>query len=121
MWRGGVGNTVEGRRERQKIWSKSTLGFGGLQPLEIAQNRQSFVWKTLEKNTLDLEKLGEMQGGPPLFRRLRCVSSATAEIVGHETTRPWLRTHRRFISWRAGLLRLRLAMTDGGTDTPRTV
>jgi hypothetical protein len=68
-----VGNTVEGRRERQKIWSPNTLGFGGLQPLEIAQNRQNFVWKSLEQNTLDLEKLGEIQGGPPLFR-LRCVS-----------------------------------------------
>jgi hypothetical protein len=52
----------------------STLGFGGLQPLEIPQNRQSFVWKSLEQNTPDLEKLGEMQGGPPLFRHLRRLS-----------------------------------------------
>src|ERR1700689_905211 len=70
MWRGGVGNTVEGRRERQKIWSTSTLGFGGLQAVEIPQNHQSFVWKSLEQNTLDLEKFGKMQGAPPLFRHL---------------------------------------------------
>src|SRR5580704_7189207 len=57
-----------------------------------------------------LEKLGEMQGGPPLFRHLRG-SSASAAIVEYETTQPSLRTHRRVISWRAGLLRLRLAMT----------
>jgi hypothetical protein len=48
----------------------NTLGFGGLQHVEIPQNRQSFVWKSLEQNTLDLEKLGETQGGPPLFRHL---------------------------------------------------
>jgi hypothetical protein len=32
-----------------------------LQPLEIPQNGQSFVWKSFEKNTLDLERLGEKQ------------------------------------------------------------
>jgi hypothetical protein len=71
MRRGGVWNAVEGRRGRQKIWRNNTLGFGGLQHVEIPQNRQSFVWKSLEQNTLDLEKLGETQGGPPLFRHLR--------------------------------------------------
>jgi hypothetical protein len=112
MRRGGVWNAVEGRRERQKVWRNRTFGFGGLQPLEIPQNHQSFVWKGLEKNTLDLEKLGEMQGGPPLFRHLG---------KRRDCGRPSLRTRRRFISWRAGLLRLRLAMTDGGTGKPLTV
>ncbi len=70
MRRGGVWNTAEERRKSTKIWRNITWGFGGLQLLEIPQNRQSFVWKSLEKNTPDLEKLGEMQGGPPLFRHL---------------------------------------------------
>jgi hypothetical protein len=40
---------------------------GGLQPLEIPQNHQSFLWKSLDENMLDLEKLGELQSRPPLF------------------------------------------------------
>jgi hypothetical protein len=68
MRRGGVWNTAEGRREPQKVWRKIKGGFEGLQPLEIPQNRQSFLWKSLDKNMLDLEKLGKMQSTPPLFR-----------------------------------------------------
>src|SRR5271163_2771728 len=60
---GGVWNTAEGRRERQKNLEKHHLGSGGLQPLDIPQNRQSFVWKSLDKNSPDLEKLGQMRGG----------------------------------------------------------
>jgi hypothetical protein len=40
-----------------------------LQRLEMAQNRQRNVWKNLEKNRLDLERLGEKAcrlGAPPL-------------------------------------------------------
>src|ERR1700722_15557325 len=67
MRRGGVRNTVEGRRERQKIWSKSTLGFGGLQPVEIPQNGQSFVWKSLEKNTLRFGKAWRIARRPAII------------------------------------------------------
>jgi hypothetical protein len=35
------------------------MEFGGLQPVEIPQNRQSFLWKSLQKTSGDLEKLGE--------------------------------------------------------------
>jgi hypothetical protein len=38
-----------------------------LQPVEIPQNRQSFLW---QKTSGDLEKLGERLGGAPLFYRL---------------------------------------------------
>src|ERR1700722_11690950 len=55
---------------RQKIWRVHTYGLRGLQPLEIPQNGQSFLWKSLDKNSLDLEKLAEMLGSPPSFRRL---------------------------------------------------
>jgi hypothetical protein len=30
-----------------------------LQPLEIPQNRQSFLWKSLEENKRDLERLAK--------------------------------------------------------------
>jgi hypothetical protein len=61
---------------RQKIWRVHAYGWGGLQPLEIPQNGQRFVWKSLDKNSLDLEKLAEMLGRPPSFRRL-CSAAAT--------------------------------------------
>ena len=54
----------------QKIWRVHTYGLGGLQLLEIPQNSQRFVWKSLDKNSLDLEKLAEIRGRPPSFRRL---------------------------------------------------
>jgi len=81
MRRGGVRNTVEGRRERQKIWSKSTLGFGGLQPVEIPQNRQGFLWRSLAKTSPTLEMLGEMQGGAPLFRHLRLAARSNGILA----------------------------------------
>jgi hypothetical protein len=61
---------------RQKIWRVHTYGLRGLQPLEIPQNGQRFIWKNLDKNKLDLEKLAEMLGWPPSFRRL-CSAGAT--------------------------------------------
>ena len=71
MRRGGVWNTAEGKREPQNIWRNIKAGLEGLQPLEIPQNHQSFLWKSLDKNSLDLEKLGKMQSLPPLFRHIR--------------------------------------------------
>src|SRR5271170_427997 len=50
MRRGGGWNTAEGRREPQKNLERHHLGFWGLQPLEIPQNGQSFVWKSLRKS-----------------------------------------------------------------------
>src|ERR1700739_788481 len=54
---------------RQKIWRVHTCGLGGLQPLDIPQNGQSFLWKSLDKNSLDLERLAEILGRLPSFRR----------------------------------------------------
>jgi hypothetical protein len=47
-----------------------------LQAFEIPQNRQSFLWKSLQKKSLNLEKFGKVQGGPPLFRHIRPCRSA---------------------------------------------
>src|SRR5271168_1126797 len=38
------------------------LGLEALQPLEIPQNRQRIVWKSLERNSSDLERLGKKLG-----------------------------------------------------------
>ena len=85
MRRGGVWNTAEERRKSTKIWRNITWGFGGLQLLEIPQNRQSFVWKSLGENTLDLEKLGEMQGRSPLFSHI----SRGAAPVSNGSSASW--------------------------------
>ena len=63
-------------REKTKYLDEDTLGLEALQPIEIPQNGQSFLWKCLEKNSRDLEKLGEMLGGggappEPHFAALR--------------------------------------------------
>jgi hypothetical protein len=44
-----------------------TFGLDLLQPVEIPQNRQRFLWKYLEKKGLDLEILGKSleESGPP--------------------------------------------------------
>jgi hypothetical protein len=80
MRRGGVWNTAEERRKSTKIWRNITWGFGGLQLLEISQNRQRFVWKSLDENTLVLEKFGEKQGRSPLFRHICSSLGAVASV-----------------------------------------
>jgi hypothetical protein len=50
---------------RKKIWRRTLLDLEALQPIEIPQNRQSFLWKGLEKNKRDLERLAQKLGGPP--------------------------------------------------------
>ena len=50
-------------KEKAKYLEEDSLGLEALQPIEIPQNGQSFVWKNLEKNSRDLEKLGEKLGG----------------------------------------------------------
>src|SRR5271163_2343982 len=59
MWRDYAKNAVERRPMRQKKFGKDSFGLRPLQPPEIAQNRQSFLWKSLEENRRGLEKLGE--------------------------------------------------------------
>jgi hypothetical protein len=54
-----------GGGERQKIWRVHAYDLRGLQPLDIPQNGQRFVWKSLDKNSLDLEKLQKSLGGRP--------------------------------------------------------
>jgi hypothetical protein len=49
----------------QKNLEKNLLDLEALQPIEIPQNRQSFLWKGLEKNKRDLERLAKELGAPP--------------------------------------------------------
>src|SRR5271156_4928348 len=63
---------------RQEIWRVHTYGLGGLQPLEIPQNGQRFVWKSLDENSLDLEKLVETLGRPPLLPPVAPVSNSSS-------------------------------------------
>jgi hypothetical protein len=51
-------------KERAKYLEEDSLGLEALQLIEIPQNGQSFLWKSLEKNSRDLEKLGG-GGAPP--------------------------------------------------------
>src|SRR5271163_121541 len=46
-----------------KSLETDSLGLEALQALEIPQNRQRNLWKSLEKNSLDLERLGQKLGG----------------------------------------------------------
>jgi hypothetical protein len=39
------------------------IGLQPLQPVEIPQNGQSFLWKSFEKTAADLEKLGDKLSG----------------------------------------------------------
>jgi hypothetical protein len=50
-------------KEKAKYLDEDSLGLEALQPIEIPQNGQSFLWKSLEQNSRDLEKLGEKLGG----------------------------------------------------------
>ena len=59
MWRDYAKNAVESRPMRRKKFGKDSFGLRPLQPPEITQNRQSFLWKSLEENRRGLEKLLE--------------------------------------------------------------
>jgi hypothetical protein len=84
MRRGGGGNAAETEAGAEKYLEGHPLGFWGLQPLEIPQNGQRNLWKSLDRNTLVLEKLGKPQGGPPLFRHVRSSPRAALEReLGH--------------------------------------
>jgi hypothetical protein len=45
------------------------MGLEVLQVIEIAQNRQRNLWKSLEKKGLDLEKLGKIPWRPQAIPR----------------------------------------------------
>src|ERR1700679_3701755 len=51
---------------KRKSLESDTFGLDLLQVLEIPQNRQRFLWKCLEKTTIDLEILAESleESGP---------------------------------------------------------
>ena len=68
--RGGGWNGADARRGAAINLEKHLFTIWGLQPLEIPQNRQSFLWKSLEKTSRDLESLEKRLSGAPRFRRL---------------------------------------------------
>jgi hypothetical protein len=55
----GLRATGSSSPSRSKNLAMDTLNLEGLQPIEITQNRQRNVWKSLEQNSRDLERLGE--------------------------------------------------------------
>ena len=65
MRRDGVWNKAERRPARRKNLEAGLLSLEALQLIEIPQNRQRIVWKSLEGNTLFLERLGKKLGGRP--------------------------------------------------------
>ena len=70
-----------GQRGRVPIKNleKDLLGLEALQPIEIPQNRQRNLWKGLEQNSLDLERLGKKLGG----RRHRRPRTLAGDRPGH--------------------------------------
>ena len=63
--------------EKAKYLDVDTLGLEGLQPIEIPQNGQSFLWKSLEKNSRVLEKLAKKLGAlRPAGARARAIPPA---------------------------------------------
>src|ERR1700722_18688262 len=62
MRRDGVWNEAERRPPPTKNLETDLLGLEALQLIEIPQNHQSFLWKSLEGNTLFLERLGKKLG-----------------------------------------------------------
>jgi hypothetical protein len=79
-------NTAKKRAIARKDLEKRFFGLRPSQPLEIPQNRQSFLWKCLEKTSGDLEKLGKKLGGSPLFRHLCPSRNAAAPVSKWRTT-----------------------------------
>jgi hypothetical protein len=61
----GAQNASERGRVPRKNLERSLLDLEALQPIEIPQNRQSFLWKALEKNKRDLERFAQKLGGAP--------------------------------------------------------
>ena len=103
----GVWNTAERRRETTKNLERHHLGFLGLQHLEIPQNDQRNVWKSLDRNTLDLEKLAKKLGA-----RLCFAAFALARRAGLEPE-PAERGYGDALLNRYSLTRVRLAARKG--------
>jgi hypothetical protein len=84
---GSVGKThvlqqlrsASGAASAAKNLEKDLLGLEALQPIEIPQNRQRNLWKGLEQNSLDLERLGKKLGG----RRHRRPRTLAGDRPGH--------------------------------------
>src|SRR5277367_6264086 len=86
MWRDYAKNTVERRPMRQKKFGKGSFGSRPLQPPEITQNRQSFLWKSLEYNRVNLEKLGEKAWARLYFTIFSPSPNAAAPVANSRDT-----------------------------------
>src|ERR1700691_1977407 len=87
MWRDYAKNAVESKPMRQKKFGKGSFGLRPLQPPEITQNRQSFLWKSLEENRRDLEKLGEKAWARLYFDIFAPLGNVAAPIANWRTIR----------------------------------
>src|ERR1700733_13383720 len=74
------------RGARRKNLETDLIGLQPLQPVEIPQNGQSFLWKSLDKNSRDLEKLGEKAWRPPLFRHLPPSPRSASSMPRHKSS-----------------------------------
>jgi len=72
--------------EKAKYLDVDALGLDGLQPIEIPQNGQSFLWKSLDKDSRVLEKLAKKLGA------LRAAGRARSS---YSTGRAWVATAER--------------------------
>jgi len=90
MRRDGVWNKAERGPPRRKNLETDHLGLEALQLIEIPQNHQSFLWKSLEGNTLFLERLGKKLGG-----RLDSAGFITATPPMDASRESPLRIHER--------------------------
>ena len=70
----------------EKIW-KGRFGLRPLQPPEITQNRQSFLWKSLEENRRGLEKLEKKLGHGFISTSLPPSRNAAAPIANWRAIR----------------------------------
>src|SRR5271169_2534516 len=74
--------------EKAKYLDVDTLSLEGLQLIEILQNGQSFLWKSLERNSRDLEKLARKLGAlRPAGERARAIPPGRAWIATAERVR----------------------------------
>src|ERR1700674_3929497 len=82
MRSGGVQNAPETGRKKEKNWEGIEGRLEALYPFEIPQNRQRFVWKSLEQNTRLLEKLGKRLGGGLYFATVGSLPPAASDRAG---------------------------------------
>jgi hypothetical protein len=82
MWRDGVRNEAERRRQRRKIWKGTLWVWNPCNPLKFHKTTKAFFGKAWRK-TCEIWKSLEKVWSPPLFRHLVCPHKPrAAERIG---------------------------------------